>query len=210
MHGAGLPEIINYPSSVQMINGEVDVWAECNGTMDKVWFRIFPDNYYGLPPVNQLPYVEMPHATGFRYEGTYNNINFIQPGTDYEIHIGAVADIFNYAVPRIIPLEIISLGLSEKGQVPLSYYLDHCYPNPFNPSTTIQFGLRETVEVQISIYNVLGQRIRELISQRMVAGHHKVTWDGRSDSGNMVGSGIYFYHIEAGDFMKTHKMIMMK
>jgi hypothetical protein len=101
------------------------------------------------------------------------------------------------------------VGIAEKN-IPATFYLHQNYPNPFNPETHIQFGLARKVKVQLVIYNVLGQQVKKLITHHMSPGKHEVIWDGRSDFGVRVSSGIYFYRLKAGDYVKTRKMILLK
>jgi hypothetical protein len=98
----------------------------------------------------------------------------------------------------------------EEMAVPLEFSLSQNYPNPFNPQTVIEYNLRKESHVKITVYNVLGQKVRILRDEIEEGGHKRVVWDGRDDSGNEVTSGIYFYKIVAGDFAKAKKMIMVK
>jgi flagellar hook assembly protein FlgD len=85
------------------------------------------------------------------------------------------------------------------------------YPNPFNPSTVIQFSLPEAAEVSVTVYNSLGQSVKELVTNRsMPAGNHQIEWDGTNYSGKTVSSGIYLYRIEAGQNMVTKKMVLTR
>jgi flagellar hook assembly protein FlgD len=84
------------------------------------------------------------------------------------------------------------------------------YPNPFNPTTTIAFSLRAPSHVELSVYGVNGARIRDLVSETMDPGNHRIQWDGRDRRGSQVASGMYFYRIVAGDFRATKKMVLMK
>ncbi len=94
--------------------------------------------------------------------------------------------------------------------IPLTYKLNQNFPNPFNPETRIYFEIPEQHDVKIAIYNMLGQKVRMLINEPYNAGRHTVNWDGRDDIGNLVSTGVYFYRIQAGDFIASMKMIMMK
>ena len=85
------------------------------------------------------------------------------------------------------------------------FQLEQNFPNPFNPSTTIQFALPRTEYVVIEIYNSLGQRIKTLISQQMPEGSHTVVFSGED-----LVSGIYFYKLQAGDFQDIKKMVLLK
>lgn len=88
--------------------------------------------------------------------------------------------------------------------------LDTNYPNPFNPSTTINFSLAKPGKASIRIYNTKGQLVKNLISGEFNAGYHNVVWNGRDDKDKPVASGMYFYRMETNDFKKTRKMVLMK
>jgi hypothetical protein len=84
------------------------------------------------------------------------------------------------------------------------------YPNPFNPTTTIQFETKSNGNVTIDIYNVKGQLVNTLVNDTYEAGTHSVTWSGTDMSGNEVPSGVYFYKTRSGKFTTSKKMILMK
>jgi thermitase len=83
-------------------------------------------------------------------------------------------------------------------------------PNPFNLRTNIRFTLAAASEVNLSIYNLLGQKVITLVNRELPPGDHVITWDGNSSSGIPAASGIYFYRIEAGDIVETKKMLLLK
>jgi len=82
------------------------------------------------------------------------------------------------------------------------------YPNPFNPSTTIQYQIPKRSKVALRIYNIMGQEIRTLVSGYESAGLKSVIWDGRDNKGNKVTSGIYLYRIQVDNFIKTKKAVL--
>ena len=84
------------------------------------------------------------------------------------------------------------------------------YPNPFNPDTEIRFSLARDSEVKLSVFNVLGQKVKTLIQGSFPAGTHSVRWNGTDESGRQVASGIYLYKIVTGDVVESRKMILMK
>ncbi len=84
------------------------------------------------------------------------------------------------------------------------------YPNPFNPTTTISFSIPKDSKVELSIYNIKGQKVKQLISDQLSTGQHSVVWDGRDENNKPVGSGIYFYKLKVGDFKRVKKMVLMK
>ena len=85
------------------------------------------------------------------------------------------------------------------------------YPNPFNPTTTISFSVAQTSSfVNVEIYNIKGQKVKQLVNEVLPAGKHIAVWNGKDDNGKPAASGIYFYHIKAGNFIKTKKMILLR
>ncbi|HTR80397.1 MAG TPA: T9SS type A sorting domain-containing protein [Bacteroidota bacterium] len=94
--------------------------------------------------------------------------------------------------------------------LPSGFALQQCYPNPFNPSTTILYSLEKAVNVKLLLYNVLGQRVKTLVDEKQLSGEHIAVWDGTDRLGQKVASGVYFYRLEAGPFVSTKKMILIK
>jgi len=88
--------------------------------------------------------------------------------------------------------------------------LDQNYPNPFNPTTNITYGLPKDANVVIDVYNLMGQKVVTLVSERQKAGYYTVNWNGRDASGNLVTSGVYIYKITTGDYAKSKKMLLVK
>jgi hypothetical protein len=94
--------------------------------------------------------------------------------------------------------------------LPVDYNLGQNYPNPFNPITTINIALPVAGHMKLDIYNVLGQKVKTLIDNDMPAGYHSVTWNGKDNHGIPVASGVYFYHMTAGDYSSYRKMLLIK
>ena len=101
-------------------------------------------------------------------------------------------------------------GINDPVLVPTEFFLSQNYPNPFNPTTTISYGLPEASHVRIEIYNIMGQKVSNLVDQQQTAGYKQVIWDGKDNSGRSVSSGLYFYRIETKGFDKTKKMLLLK
>jgi peptidyl-prolyl cis-trans isomerase A (cyclophilin A) len=92
-----------------------------------------------------------------------------------------------------------------------STYLYQNTPNPFNPETTISFSVTQTSSfVTLDIYNIKGQKVKQIVNEVLPAGEHSINWNGRDSNGKRVGSGIYFYKLVAGDYQRVKKMILMK
>ncbi|PKL81729.1 MAG: hypothetical protein CVV24_13740 [Ignavibacteriae bacterium HGW-Ignavibacteriae-3] len=102
-----------------------------------------------------------------------------------------------------------SLGLAtaveQETEVPSAYTLYQNYPNPFNPTTMIKFALPKSGHVKLTIYDALGQEVQTLVNDQLVAGTHNIEWTAKN-----MASGIYLYRIEAGNFVKVNKMLLVK
>lgn len=110
-----------------------------------------------------------------------------------------------YVADGGLPLEVKTLKTT-----PSDYSLGNNYPNPFNPTTTIHFTLLKTGHVNLTIYNMLGQKVRTLVDNEISAGTQSVVWDGKDNAGNVVPSGIYLYQMNAGTFTASKKMMLLK
>ncbi|MBN2104036.1 T9SS type A sorting domain-containing protein [bacterium] len=100
---------------------------------------------------------------------------------------------------------------TKQENVPAEFRLERNYPNPFNPNTTIAFSISGPSLLRLEVYNVFGEKIRTLISDRQYeAGRWKAVWDGRNDKGAAVSSGIYFFRLTAGSRVQTRKMMLVK
>jgi hypothetical protein len=94
--------------------------------------------------------------------------------------------------------------------LPSTYAMKQNFPNPFNPTTTIEYSIPTTGNVSLGVYNVAGQKIRTLVNDTQAASFYKVVWDGRNDNGMTVGTGTYFYKLVSGNYSKIVKMTLMK
>ncbi len=104
----------------------------------------------------------------------------------------------------------VPVGVTEKEFQPNSYNLFQNYPNPFNPSTIISYSIPNVSFVTLKIYDVLGREVKTLVSNEQNNGIHSVQWNGDNNYGAKVSSGIYLYRIEAGNFIQTKKMLLIK
>lgn len=101
-------------------------------------------------------------------------------------------------------------AVDEVAEIPVEFGLSQNYPNPFNAQTTIYFTLAAPGEVTLSVFDLLGRRIRVLQSGSMNVGAHSVVWDGANESGKVVASGIYFYRLESPEGSRTMRMLLLK
>jgi len=102
-------------------------------------------------------------------------------------------------------------GLATEKEAHILEQIDiSCYPNPFNPTTTIQYELPQRSEVQLTIYDLLGREVTTLLLETQDVGYKSVQWDATNVQGQEVGTGVYFYQIKVGDFVQTRKMVLLK
>ncbi len=111
---------------------------------------------------------------------------------------------------KAVSLSLMATAIEEVVELPTEFALKPNYPNPFNPETTIEFALPKTSKVTLTIYNLMGQMIQELVNSEYSAGYQRVIWNGRDFNGNSVGSGVYIYALKADNFSQTRKMILMR
>ena len=111
----------------------------------------------------------------------------------------------DFSIDNVSLKEVIAGSIVETTILPTLYSLDNNFPNPFNPRTVISYQLSVISEVDLSIYNLLGQRVATLVNERQNAGSHQVEWDASGFT-----SGIYYYMIRAGEFKSVKKMMLIK
>jgi hypothetical protein len=113
----------------------------------------------------------------------------------------------------VTPPPAVEPEVAEEADVlPDAYSLSKNFPNPFNPTTTIQYAIPAdgAGHVEMIIYNINGQKVRTLVNETKDAGYYSVVWDGRNDRGELVSSGIYLYRIVSGNFSKIERMTFIK
>ena len=183
---------------VEVVETSVDLDWYCFTTPDQqfvyikeddspasTWQEIETDtniNHYDFSDLNET--IEYDFKIGVYYGDIYLESNTITAGSDV---VANEEDIIN--------------SIGNKLQV---------FPNPFNPSTTIEFNLPEISKTKISIYNIKGQKIKELINEALSAGNHQVYWNGKDEKNKIVSSGIYFVRLESADKTEIKKIMLMK
>jgi hypothetical protein len=141
-----------------------------------------------------------------------NFMSGLEVGSTFE----TVSGIFNFSfgtykieVRDMADFGLLSIDYDFDG-ITREFALYPNYPNPFNPETRIRFQLVKHSNVQLVIYDVLGRKVRTLVSDRLDAGHHIINWNGLNDQGASVASGMYVYRIKAGNFLAHRKMLLVR
>lgn len=183
------------------------------------WFNLVDDNGFVQISVNDGPWQDPPNnrftgaSPGWTQAGGYDLSSYVNlpirigffftsnstgSSTGWYIDDIRITNLEN-------PLEVEALLTH-----PMGFALHQNFPNPFNPKTVILYELPQTSQVEVAIFNLLGERIRTLVNQRQTAGQHRLHWDGRNEFGMPVPSGAYLYRLRAGEFVQTRKMVLMQ
>ena len=151
-------------------------------------------------------------------DGTYTKITEELVPVDSEGQYDFIDKNVQVGVRYYYKLEDVNLNgiRTEHGPIaveitaPETFELSQNYPNPFNPETKIRYQLPNSGKVVVKIFDILGREVKSLVDEKLEAGFHEVTWNGRNNSGTRVSSGVYYYQIRSGEFKHTKKMILMK
>jgi WD40 repeat protein len=117
---------------------------------------------------------------------------------------------FGFDTIRVIGTQNPRVIAGGSVNVPENFLLVQNYPNPFNPQTTIEFQISKPCDVTLEIFNMLGQKVAELVNEHKDSGYYAVVWNGKDDNGTDVANGIYFYRIKAGEFSDVKKMVLLR
>lgn len=127
---------------------------------------------------------------------------------DYAMGVYDIQDFYQQIVIHLTMMDAVEL--SDENNTPSDYKLYAPYPNPFNPFTTIQYNLPEQAKVNISIYDMTGRLVKNLINGTQGAGLRSIQWNATDDNGLTAPAGVYLYRIEAGKFTDVKKMVLLK
>lgn len=187
---------------VQDVNEVILTWdspdAE-NITGYKVYRKTDEEISFGAP-IAELDNDQFSYTDDVWYDGvyTYGLTTVYEDGESVPI-----------PTPEVV-IEGSGVGDGETVDVPAKYGLSQNYPNPFNPTTTIHFAIPNAESVRLSVYDMSGKLVKMLVDEDKEAGYHSVKWNGNDESGNAVGSGVYIYRIEAGEYNQTKRCVMLK
>ncbi len=169
-----------------------------------------------IPAEFSLSYMGQPLAEEYSYEiasGVTNiySISYAAGSSVHEINSEITILTNDADLPEItIPLHLKATVANSDQINPAITALKGNYPNPFNPSTSIRFSLKEAGPVKLNIYNVRGQLVKSLVNTDLPSGNHQIFWNGKDERGAAVASGIYLYRMESKAYKATSKMMLMK
>ncbi|MCK5051259.1 MAG: T9SS type A sorting domain-containing protein [Candidatus Cloacimonetes bacterium] len=178
-------------------------WLEGNIDEDPLFFPFSIDDPYQLTELSPCIDTGTPDTTGLflpPWDLLHNHRIWDGDGDGL-----AIIDMgcYEYAAEPFVDVT--------QNQIPNTKYLLTNYPNPFNPTTTISFSIHEESEVELSIYNIKGQKIKSLLNDQLTAGEHSIVWNGEDFTGKKASSGIYFYKLNVnGKTEAVKKCLLLK
>ncbi len=181
-----------------------------NSTGDKLtmWELDYNTTWVTVSPAAEV----IPDSSQQQIAVRINPESLLLNGT-YRVDLHIVSASFDSTMILPISLEVnrpVTAVPAAQSLLPRQFALYQNYPNPFNPSTQIRFDLPQATKVKLEIFNSLGQLVTTLADEVQSAGSYTITWNGQSRSGINVSSGLYFVRLQAGDFVNTKKMLLMK
>jgi Leucine-rich repeat (LRR) protein len=193
------------PQNLSGIAGDSSVtltWNMVNDA-DSIYYRVYMDTV-----TNPIILID----SALNNADTSIVLNNLSNNTTYYCRVTAIDKYLNESdYSNEIQVTPISTGIDELGNtMPTTYSLEQNYPNPFNPVTTISYSLPKSVEINLVIYNILGQHIQTLYDGYQMAGFKKLKWYGKNDFGENVNSGVYFYQLITPEFNQVKKLILLR
>lgn len=196
--------VVSFTNLTAIDNGaDITVRWNTETEMDNAGFNVYRST--GIEDARTLLNGELIQARGNELRGAnyaFNDWN-VTDGTTYYYWIEDVN--LHGKTATHGPVEV-----SKKARTPTVFSLAQNSPNPFNPLTEIQYDLPRTSRVRLEVYNVLGQRVATLVDDIQTAGTKVARWNGKNDGGVAVSGGVYFYRLEAGEFVDVKKMVLLK
>lgn len=163
--------------------------------------------------ISFFKYIPQMTSAGIRYCDENYNYRLVFLPFGFEGISGPYSDSAQRLISRIMSWlsgETVVKDNNEKNLFPKAYQLEQNYPNPFNPTTRIKFSLPEANFVNLSIYNLLGQKIKVLVNESLQPGFYEKIWDGTDDFDVKMASGIYVYLLSANSYRNSKKLILLK
>ena len=184
-------------------------------SLDTIEFSDFTDNYIGSINITEPGTIKF---SGSGTESLQDSLVFLLLTVSINENFMGETIIsitnFNWNEEDVLDVAaemVIGYGLHvHSTEIPSAFSLSQNFPNPFNPYTNIRYDIPKDVFLNISIYDMMGKMINNIVNQHQNPGHFSVVWDGKNTKGENVAAGLYIYMIDAGEFRQTKKMILLK
>ena len=196
-------------TSTSVFQGGVKLEWTQNTEPDLANYYIYRSKTSGFTPSLSKPIVTSNKiATVDKSLTQYNDITNVESNTVYYYKMSAVDNSGNESGYSSQATATTLNILNDNSTTEFALYQN--VPNPFNPITVIEFSIPNDTDVNIIIYDLMGNEVKTLINEFKPVGQYQVNWDGNDNSGQSVSGGIYFYQIQAGDYNQTKKMVLLK
>ena len=188
-------------------------WAESKSVdLDSIHYLVYAK--IGVYPVEEI-YDTTVTTLPLTYQEFLENVFEETPGNGVTVKFSVSATDGKDTVKvsgddRVVYVNRYEYLSTESEGIPTEFALHENYPNPFNPTTTLRFDLPEVSSITLTIYNMLGQKVRTFNMNDTPAGFHSIKWNAINDYGDPVGAGVYLYQLRANQYVKTRKMVLLK
>jgi len=188
-------------------------WAESKSVdLDSIHYLVYAK--IGVYPVEEI-YDTTVTTLPLTYQEFLENVFEETPGNGVTVKFSVSATDGKDTVKvsgddRVVYVNRYEYLSTESEGIPTVFALHENYPNPFNPTTTLRFDLPEVSDITLTIYNMLGQKVRTFNMNDTPAGFHSIKWNAINDYGDPVGAGVYLYQLRANQYLETRKMVLLK
>ncbi len=210
---------LTYNPQTMLIARDVAVFQKGVDAVD-IYSRFFqqvseftiPEQINGLQARGALALIASPGFTKYdAYNGFYNNLVPLQPAGQWQSSLVGDKVALVIRVDRIYAFDPqIPTAIEPPDPTPGTFQLSQNYPNPFNPLTNMEFGIGNAEWVKLTVYDVLGRKVRTLVNERKLPGTYTVQWNGTNDAGQPVASGVYLYRLQAANHTLVRKMLLIR
>lgn len=176
-------------------------------TVILAWSPIAEVQYYQLDRATNETFTENV-VQSFVTTNSFTDEN-LEPEIEYFYRVSGYVGYWT-GYTNTVSVIIESLDLDDNSAMLLNYKIHQNYPNPFNPFTTLKYDLPKDEFVTITVYDMLGNLIKNLVNTNQSSGHKLVQWNATNNQGELVSAGMYIYTIQAGEFRQTKKMVLLK
>ena len=199
-HLANDNRIYPYTIDYRSLTEEGSIWTMRIRSNIKNFKSVLNWHYYNVPQKYQMAILDVTNNTILTVDN--NLYEFYNRYENHPYQLKVIVGIDTWVREKL---------LAERRKLPGEYSLIQNYPNPFNSSTKICFGLQKQSQVSLAIFNILGEKIKTLLSNQILdTGIHETWWNSKNDQGESVSSGIYIYRIRIDEFQSSRKMVLIK
>ena len=179
-----------------------------NASVNLEWDSIENFQYYKLERSTDSLFITGVETNYLQYNNyTDNDLEF---NTEYFYRVSAYVSGFWTDYSNVISVTLEWVGIADGDEIPTVYKVHQNHPNPFNPVTTLRYELPQDAMVNITIYDMMGRVVKNLVNSQQNAGYKSIQWNATNNAGQPISAGLYLYTIQAGEFVQTKKMVLLK